>query len=79
LVSVSPGVEVEGGEVETGRLVWLTGRVLAINDSVLTSWTDAGSIGDGDRLAAEFATYFIEALELRVADDPDAEGDDGQE
>ncbi len=79
LVSVSPGVSVEGGAVEGGRLVWLTGRVLAINDSVLTSWTDAGSIGDGDRLAAEFATYFIEVLELRVADDPDAEGGDGQE
>ena len=68
LMSVGGDATIEGGAIEPGAVqVNVTGRVLAMNDSVLTAWTDAGSIGDGDRLAAEFATHFIEALELVVA------------
>jgi hypothetical protein len=74
LISVSPDVQVEGGEIETGNDVWLTGRVTAVNDSVLNAWTEAGTIGDGDRLAAEFATHFIEVLQLRVAPGGNDEG-----
>ncbi|MEX2465540.1 MAG: hypothetical protein WD995_01435 [Gemmatimonadota bacterium] len=77
LVSVSPAVEVEGGDIEPGDMVSLTGRVMAVNDSVLTSWTDAGTIGDGDRLAAEFATHFIEVLELSVTPGGSDEGPEG--
>ena len=74
LISVPADAEIEGGEVATGSDVWLTGRVMAINDSVLNAWTEAGTIGDGDRLAAEFATYFIEVLQLRVAPGGNDEG-----
>jgi uncharacterized protein with LGFP repeats len=74
LISVSRGVEVEGGEIETGDHVFLTGRVTAVNDSILDSWTEAGTIGDGDRLAAEFATHFIEVLLLRVTPGGNDEG-----
>lgn len=74
LISVSSDAEIEGGEVGTGDDVWLTGRVTAISDSVLNAWTEAGTIGDGDRLAAEFATYFIEVLQLRVAPGGNDEG-----
>jgi hypothetical protein len=68
LMSVGGDVSIEGGEIQPGSVeIDVTGRLLAMNDSVLTAWTDAGSIGDGDRLAAEFATHFIEAQELVVA------------
>lgn len=77
LISVSPAVQVEGGEVEPGVDVDVTGRVFAMNDSILSSWTEAESIGEGDRLAAEFATHFIEVLELRVV--PDGGNDEGSE
>lgn len=52
--------------VATGDLASLTGTVMPIGDSVLTAWTEAGTISDGDRLAAEFATHFIEATEFTV-------------
>jgi hypothetical protein len=68
LMSVGGDVSIEGGEIQPGSVeIDVTGRLLAMNDSVLSAWTDAGSIGDGDRLAAEFATHFIEAQELVVA------------
>lgn len=74
LISVAPSVEVVGGDIEAGHDVWLTGRVTAVSDSVLDAWTGAGTIGDGDRLAAEFATYFIEVLQLRVAPGGNGQG-----
>ena len=73
LVSVGDGAEIEG-TVEPGVSVDVTGTVLAMNDSVLTTWTESGSIAEGDRLAAEFATHFIEILELRVVPN-DGSGD----
>ena len=75
LVSIGSEAEVEGS-VEPGVSVDVTGTVYAMNDSVLTVWTESESIGDGDRLAAEFATHFIEVLELRVVPDGGS-GDDG--
>ena len=66
LVSLSPQVRNQGVTAEAGDLATVEGRVVAINDSVLTAWTDAGTIADGDRLAAEFATHFIEASRLQV-------------
>jgi len=71
LVSVPGTAVIEGGPVDSGDNVEVTGRILAINDSVLTAWSTAGSVGDGDRLAAEFATHFMEVLELRVVPDED--------
>ena len=38
------------------------------SDSALNAWTAAGAIGDGDRLAAEFAIYYLESTEVIVAD-----------
>jgi hypothetical protein len=67
LISVASSVMIDGGPVEAGAEVDVTGRVLAISDSVLTAWSSAGTIGDGDRLAAEFATHFIEVSELSVS------------
>jgi|SRR5690606_24383557 len=66
LVSLSPQVRNQGVTAEAGDLATVEGTVVAINDSVLTAWTDAGTIAEGDRLAAEFATHFIEASRLQV-------------
>lgn len=78
LVSVGSEAEVEG-TVEPGVSVDVTGTVLAMNDSVLTAWTDAEAIGEGDRLAAEFATHYIEVLELSVVPDDGSGNDEGSE
>jgi hypothetical protein len=66
LVSISDQVRNQGVTAEPGDLATVEGMVVAINDSVLTAWTEAGTIAEGDRLAAEFATHFIEASRLQV-------------
>lgn len=71
LISMASSVPVEGGPIDSGDEVEVTGQILAINDSVLTAWSSAGTVSDGDRLAAEFATHFMEVLELRVLPDGD--------
>lgn len=78
LVSIGNEAEVEG-TVEPGVSVDVTGTVFAMNDSVLTVWTESESIGEGDRLAAEFATHFIEVLELRVVPGGESGNDEGSE
>lgn len=78
LVSIGGDAAVEG-TVEPGVSVDVTGTVLAMNDSVLTVWTESESIGEGDRLAAEFATHFIEVLELRVVPGGGSGNDEGSE
>lgn len=52
-----------------GQNVTATGTILAMNDSILTAWTEAGTIGEGDRLAAEFATHFMQAEVVQIHDD----------
>ena len=47
-----------------GQVTTVTGIVLAINDSVLNAWSNAGTISEGDRLAAEFATHFMDAAQV---------------
>jgi hypothetical protein len=66
LVSMDSTLQASGLEVQQGDTTTVIGRVMAIGDSVLTAWTDAGTIGEGDRLAAEFATHFLAASEVEV-------------
>jgi hypothetical protein len=68
LVSMSEAVKAEGIAVQPGQVTIVVGTVYAMGDSVLTAWTDAGSIGEGDRLAAEFATHYLEATTVRVSE-----------
>jgi hypothetical protein len=78
LVSMSEAVKAEGLVLPRGAATSVTGVVHAISDSVLTAWTDAGTIGEGDRLAAEFATHFMEAQQVLVAEGaPGGEGSEG--
>lgn len=66
LVSMSADVMAEGLSVGMGSMATVTGVVLAMNDSILTAWTDAGTIGETDRIVAEFAAHFIEASDVAV-------------
>lgn len=74
LVSMSEGLKAEGVTVTAGQKVTVAGRVYAMGDSVLTAWSTAGTIGEGDRLAAEFATHFIEADAVVVSGGSGGEG-----
>ncbi|MDX1390205.1 MAG: hypothetical protein R3344_13520 [Acidobacteriota bacterium] len=66
LVSMSPELMAEGVSVAPGETALVEGTMLAMNDSTLTAWTDAGTIGENDRIVVEFATHYIEATAVRT-------------
>jgi hypothetical protein len=66
LVSMGPEVQAAGVSVTPGRPVTVTGTVHAMSDSVLTAWVDGGTIAEGDRIVAEFATHYLEATDVRT-------------
>lgn len=66
LVSFSDSVKAAGASPEAGQLATITGMMQAMSDSVAGAWVATGSINEGDRLAAEFATHFLEATRVRV-------------
>ena len=66
LVSLSDEVVAEGVSVSSGQTVSVIGTVISMNDSIATSWTAAGTINEGERLAAAYATHFIEAARVEI-------------
>lgn len=66
LVSMSAEVMADGTTAGPGDVATVTGVVYAMSDSTLTAWTDAGTIGDGDRIVAEFATHYLEAAQVQI-------------
>lgn len=66
LVSLSEAVKAEGLSLSAGTSVTVSGTIYAMGDSVLNAWSTAAAIGEGDRLAAEFATHFMEAAQVQV-------------
>lgn len=67
LVSLSEAVKAEGLALNAGATVNVSGTIHAMADSVLNAWSTAASIAQGDRLAAEFATHYLEASQVQVA------------
>jgi len=67
LVSYSQQMLLDSTTVAPGSNVSVTGTVLAMSDSVAAAWFEAGRIGQGDQLAASFATHFIEAERIQTA------------
>jgi cytoskeletal protein RodZ len=65
LVSMSEAVKAEGLTVTPGQTADVVGTIHAMSDSVLTAWTSSGAVAEGDRLAAEFATHYLEATHIR--------------
>ncbi|HUG36081.1 MAG TPA: hypothetical protein VML54_03970 [Candidatus Limnocylindrales bacterium] len=66
LVSYSPELLADSVVAAPGSTVTVTGTVIAMNDSVAGSWFEAGRIGEGDQLAASFASFFIEATRIQT-------------
>jgi hypothetical protein len=66
LVSYSTELLADSVTVSPGSTVTVTGTVIAMNDSIAGSWLEAGRIGEGDQLAASFATHFIEAQRIQT-------------
>lgn len=66
LVSMSEAVKAEGPQVGTGQNAVVIGTIRLMSDSVLNAWSSSGAIGEGDRLAAEFATHYLEAERVQV-------------
>ena len=64
LVSVSGELTAQGVGATQGQTPTVTGIVLAVNDSVLNAWSTAGTISEGDRMAAEFATHFMDVAQV---------------
>lgn len=85
LVSMSPEVTASGTTVAAGSRATVIGTVRAMSDSTLTAWTEAGTIAEGDRIVAEFATHYIEATDVRTSgggaqqDTGSSSGNDGSE
>lgn len=77
LVSMSEAVKAEGVSVNAGENATVVGTVREMSDSVLNAWSTAGSIGEGDRLAAEFATHYIDAARVTVSAGSPGSGDSG--
>lgn len=77
LVSLSEAVKAEGLALTPGATVSVSGTIFAMGDSVLNAWSTAASIGEGDRLAAEFATHYLEAIQVRVGAPAGGAGGEG--
>ncbi len=67
LISLNDDLMAQGSMTSQGQTVTVTGIVFAVNDSIIESWSTAGTVSEGDRLAAEFVTHFIEAVLVQVA------------
>ena len=67
LVSMSEEVLAEGLVLSQGLGATPTGVLHAMNDSARAAWAAAGTISEGDQLAAEFVTHFLEATQVVVA------------
>ncbi len=66
LVTLGPQLVRDSIQVKNQQTVNVTGTVQAMSDSVLNTWVADSVITEGQRLEAEFATYFIEAHRLKV-------------
>ncbi|MFO8175752.1 MAG: hypothetical protein R6T96_15825 [Longimicrobiales bacterium] len=77
LVKMSPEVVQEGIAVPVESTVNITGTVYMMSDSVLNAWDSLGVFGNpGDRIVAEFATSFLEALDIEMQT-PGSQSDGG--
>ena len=65
LVKMGAELVEAGTEILVESTVNITGSVFMMSDSVLTSWDELGMFAnEGDRIVAEFATSFIEAVAI---------------
>jgi hypothetical protein len=66
LVSMDDSLRADSISVQAGQKVTVVGTIWAMSDSALNSWVSSGTIGEGDKLAAEFATHYLQAVHVQV-------------
>ncbi len=64
LVRMGPELAAAGEPVPTGT-VTVVGDVMEMNDSTISAWAEAGDISSNDRPVVEFATHYIQAVQIR--------------
>ena len=67
LVSMSEQVLAEGLVLTQGVGATAIGVLHAMNDSATAAWLAAGTITEGDQLAAEFSSHYVEATQVVLA------------
>lgn len=70
LIKLGPELVAAGFAVQSGEVVDVSGRIVAMTDSVLAAWQQSGAIADeSQRLEAEYVLgqTFLEAREVRRA------------
>jgi hypothetical protein len=66
LVSLDDSLIADSLKVPAGKNVEVVGLIMAMTDSVVNSWVKAGHISQGDKLAAQFATHYLQARHVEV-------------
>lgn len=66
LVHMGPELSA-AGMPPVGQTATVVGQVLEMNDSTISAWADAQEFTDNDRPLIEFATHYIEAVQIRTA------------
>ncbi|MCG6956318.1 MAG: hypothetical protein LJF04_10055 [Gemmatimonadetes bacterium] len=69
LVSLDDSLRADSISVQAGEKVMVVGTIRAMSDSAVNSWVSSGTIGEGDKLAAEFATHYLQAVHVQVMDE----------
>lgn len=67
LVHMGPELSA-AGMPPLGQQATVVGEVVEMNDSIISAWSEAQEFGEGDRPLIEFATHYIEAVQIRTAD-----------
>ncbi len=70
LVSLSGPLQAQGMTPKSGQIASVVGTMRQMSDSVVSAWTEAGTISEGDRAAAGFAEYYIDARRVSLRQAP---------
>ena len=79
LVSLNDELIAEGLPLAMGELATVAGMVIVMTPDLAQSWLDAGTIPEGDKLAAEFATHYLAAQVVQVGGGSSGSIDSGEE
>lgn len=72
LVHMAPELSAVESPPPAGRAATVIGEVREMNDSTINAWADAQEFTANDRPLVEFATHYIEALQIRSEAGPAA-------
>lgn len=67
LIAYSGDLVADSTAVEAGSTVNVTGTLRAMSDSVTTAWTESGTIGEGEAIAASVTSHYLEATRIQTA------------